>query len=281
MSSTGSSYVGLSVQDGVATVRLSDPNDDRFVSESHPMHREVRDLFPRLDDDQSVHAVIWAGHERLFYPLPDLSRLSALLETNACAAARLQLEATQIVRSIISFRKPMIAAVAGPAIGLGAQIAFLSDFLVVARGAYFQENHVRAGLTSGDGATAIWPLVMGLARARRHILRGSRLSAEEADALGLVAELADDPADVMRRSNSLARELAALPSDAFWTTKLALNRWIGLGASASSDFAAALQIATYSSPEFIQSLRAAAADPRPGRYGKEGAEGVDKPGLER
>jgi enoyl-CoA hydratase len=255
MTDNGSSYVELSSHDGIATVRLNDPNDDRFVSEAHPMHRAIRDIFTRLSDDESVRAVIWAGNDQQFYPLPELRMLSALLKSDPAAPARLQLEAAQIVRSIIGFRKPLIAAVASPAIGAGAQIAFLADFLVASRGTFFQDTHIKVGLTSGDGATAIWPLVLGLARARRHILRGTRLSAEEADALGLVTELADSPAEVLPISQGLAVELAALPTDAFWTTKLALNQWIGLGASVSSDLASALQIATYGSPQFLQAMR--------------------------
>jgi enoyl-CoA hydratase len=243
-------YVSTEQEGSVVTVHIADPNDENFVSGAHPMHRELRDIFPALLDDTSVAAVVIAGGNELFCPFPSVANLDALLTSRSNAGATLQREAREIVEGLIAFGKPLVAAVSAPAAGFGAQLAFLADFIVAARGTYFQDTHVRLGLTAGDGATAVWPLIMGLGRARRHVLRGHPLSAEEADELGLLAELVDERAEVLPAARRLAAKLAELPGPAYAGTKNALNQWLRLSAVTSLEVAAAHQIATYESPEF-------------------------------
>jgi enoyl-CoA hydratase len=251
-------YVTAERDGAVATVHIADPNDEHFVRDAHPMHRELRDIFPALLDDPEVAGVVIAGGAESFCPFPTLANLDALLASRPGAAQALQREAREIVERLIAFDKPLVAAVSAPAVGFGAQLAFLADFVVAARGSYFQDTHVRLGLTAGDGATAVWPLVMGLGRARRHVLRGHPLSAEDADELGLVAELTDEPAGVLPAARKLAAKLAELPGPAYAGTKHALNQWLRLGAGVALEVAAAHQLATYDSPEF-RARRASAA----------------------
>jgi enoyl-CoA hydratase len=250
-----SDFVTVELDRGVATIAISDPNGREFVADSHPMHRELRDVFPALSQDDEVAVVIVAGGRDAFCPFPTLANLDALLSANPDAAFRLQTEARQIVENLIAFDKPLIAAPSVPAAGFGAQLAFLCDFIVASRNVFFQDTHVRLGLTAGDGATVVWPLLLGFSRARRHVLRGHPLSAEDADASGLLAELVDEPNEVLPAARLLADKLALLPAMAYSTTKQALNSWLLLGASASLGLASAHQIATYESPEFREIRR--------------------------
>jgi enoyl-CoA hydratase len=244
-------YVHISNDEGVATVRIDDPNDENYVKHSHPMHRELRDVFPALAADPHVTGVILAGGVNEFYPVPRMDSLDAILRSKPGIEVTLQREARDIAQNLIDFRKPIVAAVSNVAHGMGAQIAFLCDFVVASRNVTFQDTHTRLGLTSGDGGTLIWPLVVGLARARRYVLRGHPLSAEEAHELGILADLVDTPEDVLPAAEAVARKLVALPTLAYETTKFALNQWLRLGATVSLDIASALEVSSYASPEFL------------------------------
>jgi enoyl-CoA hydratase len=251
-------YVHVSVgQDGLAIVRIDDPNDENYVKHSHPMHRELRDIWPALSADPEVRGVVLAGGDKEFYPVPTMQSLAAILESRPGIQHTLQREARDIARNIIDFTKPLVAAVSTKAHGMGAQIAFLCDFAVAARSVSFQDTHTRLGLTSGDGATLVWPLVVGLARARRYVLRGHPLSAAEAYEFGLLSDLVETPEEVLPTAEGVARKLIGLPAAAFQTTKFALNQWLRLGATISLEVASALEVGTYDSPEFRAHCQAA------------------------
>lgn len=252
-------YVSYEVRNGIAFVTIRTPNDERLVPERHPMHREFRDIFPTLADDPAVSAVVIVGGEDAFIPFPDLDQLDSLLTTHPEMAAGLQREARQIVDNIIDFEKPLVAAVRSDARGMGAQIALLSDFIVAVDSAMFQDTHVRLGLTSGDGATVVWPLVMGLAKARKHILRGHPIGARELHELGIVTDLVTSTDHVLGIATDLAGKLAELPAMAYRSTKLALNQWLRLGSTLTLPLAGSAQVTSYDSPEFL-ALRQKARD---------------------
>ena len=94
-------------------------------------------------------------------------------------------EAIEIVRSMTAVRVPIIAAVNGPAVGLGCSLASMSDIVVVEEHAYFADPHVALGLVAADGGAFTWPLITSLLRAKEYILLGDRLPAAEAVQLGV------------------------------------------------------------------------------------------------
>lgn len=254
MTDYGLDYVDVTVESGVATVRILDPNDGKFVERSHPMHRDLRDVWPRLGADASVDAAVFAGGYKHFLPRPRLPEMAALLAAEPDATQRLQDEARAIVQNMLEFSKPLVAAARGPIVGMGGQIALLADFVVASRDVTFRDTHVPIGLASGDGATAIWPLVIGLARARRYILRGKPLDADDCYRLGIIDTLVETAEDAVPAAQALAFELAQLPHDAYRGTKQALNQWLGLGADTTLELAARLQVATFDSGPFRELL---------------------------
>ena len=88
------------------------------------------------------------------------------------ALARLQIDARSLVLDFLDIPTPVIAALPGPAVGLGATIALLCDGLIMADTATLADPHVSVGLVAGDGGTAVWPLVLGPARAKQYLLHG-------------------------------------------------------------------------------------------------------------
>ncbi|MGA6227900.1 enoyl-CoA hydratase/isomerase family protein, partial [Streptomyces umbrinus] len=117
---------------------------------------------------------------------------------------------------------PVIAAVNGPAVGLGCSLALLSDLVLIADDAYLADPHVQVGLVAGDGGALILPLLVGLTRAKELLFLGDRVGAEEAVRLGIANRVI--PKDkLLDEAMDLAGRLAALPARALRETKRAVN----------------------------------------------------------
>src|SRR5690606_26019443 len=101
-------------------------------------------------------------------------------------------EARRIVDHILECRKPIISAVNGYAMGLGATVSLLADVVVAGRSAVFADTHVVMGIGAGDGGQLIWPLLIGVNKAKYFLMTGDRVNAEEAERIGLVNFLVDD-----------------------------------------------------------------------------------------
>ena len=125
---------------------------------------------------------------------------------------------------------PVIAAVNGPAVGLGCTIATACDFVLVSDKAFLADPHVQVALVAGDGGAITWPLSVGLLRAKQYLLTGDRISPEVAVELGLATRVV--PADsLMDEALALARKVAALPPQAVQDTKAVLNQHLRHGRS--------------------------------------------------
>ena len=136
---------------------------------------------------------------------------------------RVMAEAADIVRAMASFPLPVVAAVNGPAVGLGCSLAALSDLVVMAESAYLADPHVALGLAAGDGGAITWPLNMGLQRVKEWLLLGGRMSAEQALQFGLANRVVPD-GQAVPEASKLARRLANLPPQALRETRRVLNQ---------------------------------------------------------
>lgn len=125
----------------------------------------------------------------------------------------------------MNFEKPIVVGLNGPATGSGLSLMTLSDIVVCPRHLSFADPHVRIGVVSATGSF-FWPLSVGLSRARRYLLTGDAMDAEEAQRIGLVHELVDDVADVEKRGMEIAQHIASLPPQGVQGTKRALTQWL-------------------------------------------------------
>jgi enoyl-CoA hydratase/carnithine racemase len=145
---------------------------------------------------------------------------------------------------------PVIAAVNGPAVGLGCSLALLSDMVLMAEGAYLADPHVQVGLVAGDGGAMVLPLIVGLARAKELLFLGERVSATEAVRLGLANRVV--PGDkLLDEAMDLARRLAALPAGALRGTKRAVNLHLEHAMSTVMETALAAEWDSMHSPEHV------------------------------
>jgi len=150
---------------------------------------------------------------------------------------------------------PIVAALNGPAVGLGASIALLCDVIFMADTASIADPHVRVGIVAGDGGTAIWPLVLGPARAKEFLLTGDKVDAATAERIGLVNRVVP-AAELMDAARAFADRLAAGAPLALRYTKLAVNKWIKSVANVAFDVATALEIVTFQSEDHREALAA-------------------------
>jgi len=136
---------------------------------------------------------------------------------------RMQAEGYSLLENFLAIPVPVVCAVNGPAL-IHSEIPVMSDIVLAADHAEFADTtHIPLSNVPGDGTQLIWPLLLGPNRGRYFLLTGQRLSAQEAHALGVVAEVLPLE-DLLPRAREIARKLAALPSRILRPTKMLLIR---------------------------------------------------------
>lgn len=206
------------VAHGVVVATLNRPAKLNAVDAK--MHSELSRLAYDFDGDPEATVMVITGAGRGFCSGGDFTD-DPVGDDNSAT----MLEGRRIVDHLLECRKPVIAAVNGPAMGLGATIAVLCDVVFAARSAVFADTHVLAGLGAGDGGQVMWPFLVGMNRAKYYLMTGDRLSAEEAERIGLVNFVVDDDA-VLSEALALATRFATGPLDAVMASKIPINHWL-------------------------------------------------------
>lgn len=203
----------------VRLVTLNRPEALNATNEA--LHGELAKLWPDLDADAETRAIVLTGAGRAFCGGGDLDLLDRMTKDTTLRAAIMD-EARDIVRGMMAVRVPIIAAVNGPAVGLGCSLSSMSDVVLVHEQAYFADPHVALGLVAGDGGAVMWPLLTGLLRAKEYILLGDRVPAEDAVRIGIANRVVAAGTSV-QAALELAQKIAALPPQAVRETKALMN----------------------------------------------------------
>jgi enoyl-CoA hydratase len=256
--------IGVERLDRVLRVTLRHPASE-LNAVDELLHDELGALFRALRRERAARAVILTGSQRAFSAGGDFNWFPKL--SNLTTLDPLRRDAKQLLTNLLDVEIPIVAALNGPAVGLGATIALLCDVIFMAEGATIADPHVRVGLVAGDGGTAIWPLVLGPARAKQYLLTGDAIPAVEAERMGLVNKVV--PAEALAdEALAFARRLAQGAPLALRYTKLAVNQWIKQTALVSYDFATALEIVTFQSDDHREALAAVREKRKPQFEGK-------------
>lgn len=171
--------------------------------------------------DPSVRAIVLTGSGRAFSAGADLAGSAEPGEREATGAAMID-AANRLTMAVRQVPKPVIAAVNGPAVGVGCSFAIAADVTVAKESAYFLLAFANAGLMPDGGATALIPAAIGRARALRMALLAERIPAPLAAEWGLIAAAYPD-ADFEAEADRLAHRLAVGPTVAYAHTKHAVN----------------------------------------------------------
>jgi enoyl-CoA hydratase len=211
--------LAVTAEGPVRLVELNRPGQRNAASEV--LHTALAALWDRLAADDEVRAVVLTGRGRAFSAGGDFQVMTRVQQDEVFREQQIA-EARRIVTGMVHCPVPVIAAVNGPAVGLGCSLALLSDLVLMAESAYLADPHVQVGLAAGDGGALMLPLIVGLPRARELLFLGERVTSAEALRLGLVNRVV--PGDkVVGEAMDLARRLAELPATALRGTKRAVN----------------------------------------------------------
>jgi enoyl-CoA hydratase len=230
----------------VRVLTINRPEHSNAVNEE--LHEALADVWRGLRDDDEVGAVVLTGAGKAFSAGGDMDYLERVA-TDADFRYRTMAGARRIVAEMLAFQKPVVAAVNGPAVGLGCSLAVLADIVLVSDRAFFADPHVTLGVVAADGGVLAWPLLMSMLRAKEYLFTGDRIDAPTAVALGLANRVV--PADELREASlALAERLAAQPRHALWDTKRALNMHMSRAVNTVIDFAFAAESETFARTEF-------------------------------
>lgn len=234
----------------VRIIRLNRPDD--LNATNHALHQALAAVFPQLDDDPNARAAVITGNGRAFSAGGDFSYLDELSNDPTLRRQSLT-DGRQIVTGMVRCRVPIIAAVNGPAVGLGCSIVALSDIVFMAESAHLADPHVLVGLVAADGGPVTWPLLISLQLAKEYALTGERIPARRAAEIGLANHVCPD-AEVMDAAMACAHKIAKLPQQAVADTKRLVNLHLERAVLATLDFALTAEDRSFTSPELRANL---------------------------
>ena len=255
---TGLRDLSVDVVEGVATVTLERP-DIRNVISDHPLVDELPRVCDALSADPGVRVVVLTGRGKAFSAggnvrlMYEQAGMFGGTPEEIAEAYRHGIQ--RLIHAVVAVEVPIIAAVNGPAIGAGFDLALACDLRIAARTATFGETFVNLGLIPGDGGSWLLPRVVGLHRASELALTGRVIDADEALALGIVLSLHDGD-DLMAAALSMASVIAAKPPTAIRYTKRLLAHAQSTSFEHVLDEAAVLQATLHGTNEHRDAVAA-------------------------
>jgi enoyl-CoA hydratase len=246
MTLTPTDTITIEADGPVRIVTLNRPDHANAVNNA--MHSRFARIWSEIAEDTDARAVMLTGTGSNFSAGGDLVEwLHNYVENPITRRAGMR-DARRIVRDMIDFPLPIVAAVNGPAIGFGCSIAVLCDIVLVSDRAFFADTHVASGIVAGDGGSVAWPLLMSLLKAKEYLLLGERIPAKLAVELGLANRVVPHD-EIKQEALTLAHRLAALPAHAVQDTKRALNLHVQRAINGILEYGLSAETETFSSPE--------------------------------
>ena len=201
---------------GVALIQLNRPKELNALNLQ--LMLEIRDALKTLDEDEAVRVVVLTGSERAFAAGADIKQMAG-----KTAIDMLITDQFSTWDQIRKFRKPLIGAVSGFALGGGCELAMTCDMLVASETAQFGQPEIRIGTMPGAGGTPRLTRAVGKAKAMEMVLTGEFISAREAHRVGLVSRVVP-VGQYLEEAYRLAATIAAMSPVAARLAKESVNR---------------------------------------------------------
>jgi enoyl-CoA hydratase len=209
--------------DGVVLVTLNRP--EVMNATNARLHWELTKIWNVLNDDPKVRVIVVTGAgDRAFSAGGDLAWITETVGNSEMVAATLK-EAGDIVFNMLACEKPIISAINGVAVGAGLAVALMADISIMAEEAKITDGHVRIGVSAGDHAVILWPLLCGMAKAKYYLMTAEFVDGKEAERIGLVS-LCVPRAELLEKALATAAKLATRSQLAVRYTKRSLNNWM-------------------------------------------------------
>jgi enoyl-CoA hydratase/carnithine racemase len=229
-------------------VTLNRPDALNAVNDA--MHTGLARLWPRLSADRTARAAVLTGSGTTFSAGGDFAYLDELRRDPGLCAQTIA-HGRDLVLGMARCRVPVVAAVNGPAVGLGCSLTALSDIVYMAGSAYLADPHVQVGLVAGDGGPLTWPLHTSLLFAKEYALTGARIPAARAVEVGLANHVSEDP---LTDAVACAKRIAGLPQQAVESTKRLLNLHLERAVLATLDYATTAEEQSFQTEDFAATI---------------------------
>jgi 2-(1,2-epoxy-1,2-dihydrophenyl)acetyl-CoA isomerase len=194
--------IRVTLSEGIATVLLD--RADKLNALSGEMYHELADAFRRLNEDEAVRVVLLTGAGRAFCAGGDVGSMGG---HDVVSGRKRSKGHQQMILALHHLEKPVIAAVRGPAAGIGASMALACDLIVASETAFLLMAFKNVGIPPDGGAIYFLTQHLGLARAKEIVYSARKLPAAEAKAMGLVSKVVPDE-QLEAAALELAREIA-------------------------------------------------------------------------
>jgi enoyl-CoA hydratase/carnithine racemase len=234
----------------VRIVRLARPQQLNAVNDD--LHLGLTHVFPLLSADADARVAVITGEGRAFSAGGDFDLLERMTKDRTLRRDVIA-EGRELVVNMIRCRVPVVAAVNGPAVGLGCSVIALSDVVYMAESAYLSDPHVMVGLVAADGGPLTWPLHTSLLLAKEYAFTGDRISAARAREIGLANHVCPD-AEVLPAALAAAHKIAKLPRQAVEMTKRVLNLHVERAVLATIDFAMAAESESFDTDDLQRNV---------------------------
>jgi enoyl-CoA hydratase/carnithine racemase len=232
----------------VRILTLNEP--DTLNAFTEDLHEQFVDVWADVEADDDCRAVVLTGAGRTFSAGGSYEDFEGRRVDQARRRRSLRL-ARRLADEMIEVAVPVVAAVNGPAVGLGCTVATLSDIVFMAEDAWMADTHVSVALVAGDGGAVTWPAHTSLLRAKQYLLTGDRLGAHEAVELGLANFVV--PGDrLLDEALAFAHRLAAQPPQALQETKAILNQHLRANAVRALGYGLATESQSHDTAEYAE-----------------------------
>ena len=260
-------FITVDKADKLATVTLNRPDSLNAVNPQ--LHHELERIWVDLAEDADVNAILLTGAGKAFCAGGDVKGMASRAgkEEGRSRAMVSPAGGRRLVQNMLDVEQPIIGAINGDAVGLGATIALLCDVIVASEKARFADTHVRVGIVAGDGGAVIWPLLIGPARAKEFLMRGHFVNGAEAAKMGLV-NYAVPPEEVLPKAREIAQELAEGPTWAIRWSKLSVNKWLKDQVNLIMDASLAYEMLTFNTEDHKEAARAFVEKRKPKYQGR-------------
>lgn len=257
----------VSERDGIVVLTLNRPELRNPVSDPDMLDALLSAL-ARIDADGTARCAVLTGAGKAFCSGGNI-RTMAGPDGRAAAAPHANLDwyrqgIQRLPLAFAALEVPVVAAVNGPAMGVGCDLACMCDIRIASRTAVFGESFVKMGLVPGDGGAWLLPRIVGQARAREMAFTGDPVSADEALAAGLVSRVVDE-AELMPAALALAARIAANPPIAVRMTKRLMREAERADLETVLHMSAGMQAAAHATEDHLEAVRAF-LDKRPARF---------------
>lgn len=234
----------VSADGPVRVITLNRP--DARNAFSSDMHLALLAALRAVCADPEARAIVLTGAGRAFSAGGDIEDFAVLADDLMLRRSRLR-EGRQIFEDLVNVHLPVVAAVNGPAVGLGCSLVALSDIAYIAESAYLKDPHVQVGLVAADGGPLTWPLHTSLMLAKEYALTGAKITAARAREMGLVNHIVADP---LAEALACAKRVAELPRQAVESTKRMLNLHLERAVLATLDYANIAEDMSFQTADF-------------------------------